>query len=310
MTVLERLMLLFWKKSEELDNKRIATLTATPGMHEIRDIAYLDDGERGHLLDVYYPQGTQQPLPVIIDIHGGGFMYGYKELNRLYNLYLASLGFTVFSISYRLAPQVRVPDQLRDVNAAFHWIAQNVPKDPAQYPCDMQNCFVTGDSAGGFLALYGALLEKSPLLQELFGVSPSGLPIRALGLISGVADFRSPLGKILAKPALGRGYKKEPYYPCWDCSQIPETAQLPPVYMATSAQDFVRKHAHFLARILDEKGVPYQLHDWPKTPERYLQHVFSICYPTWPESVQTSAEMTQWFRKYSKILMNNGGSKS
>lgn len=67
----------------------------------IDDIPYLPDGGydaeagqcRGHLLDLYLPHDAVlrcgHTLPVYIDIHGGGFTYGYKELNRNFNVHLA-----------------------------------------------------------------------------------------------------------------------------------------------------------------------------------------------------------------------------
>lgn len=77
------------------------------------DIPYLPDGGyrdgevRGHLLDAYIPRDAivrgGNTLPVYIDIHGGGFTYGYKELNRNFNTHLADLGFGVFSLNYRPA---------------------------------------------------------------------------------------------------------------------------------------------------------------------------------------------------------------
>ena len=65
------------------------------------------------MFDAYYPAENDGKLPVIIDIHGGGWMYADKDLNIFYNQYLASRGFLVFSVSYRLVPSVAVPDQLR-----------------------------------------------------------------------------------------------------------------------------------------------------------------------------------------------------
>ena len=63
--------------------KRIASQTEPEGLEQILDIPYIDDGEKGHLLDIYYPQGTTEKLPVIIDIHGGGidniFQYCISE---------------------------------------------------------------------------------------------------------------------------------------------------------------------------------------------------------------------------------------
>lgn len=297
MTLLERVMLLHWKRVEASDNARIAAQTPTPGIAEATDIAYLEDGHRGHLLDVYYPEHTASPLPVIIDIHGGGFMYGYKELNKLYNLYLASLGFTVFSLSYRLAPEARVPDQFRDINAGFHWIAAH----GAQYPCDMNNVFVTGDSAGGLLSLHTALIERSPTLQREYGLTPSGLQIRALGLVSPATDLKSGIGRLLAKPSFGKGYQKQSYYPYLHCKNLPDLEQLPPTYLVTSEQDFVRSHTHLLAQVLKARGVTHMVRDWPKISERKLDHVFCVTHPTWPESKETSAEMTQWFLQHGAL---------
>ena len=73
----------------------------------ITDIPYLPDGGydaaagqvRGHLLDIYLPHEAAVRMsnvtPVYVDIHGGGFCYGYKELNRNFNTHLAQQGFAV-----------------------------------------------------------------------------------------------------------------------------------------------------------------------------------------------------------------------
>ncbi|MBQ4364659.1 MAG: hypothetical protein II804_00150, partial [Clostridia bacterium] len=76
----------FWGFVGQSDRKRLATLPEPDTLTRVTDLRYLDDGDPMHMLDVYYPEGTAEPLPVIIDVHGGGWMYGDKELNRLYCL--------------------------------------------------------------------------------------------------------------------------------------------------------------------------------------------------------------------------------
>mgnify|MGYP000127633326 FL=1 len=75
------------------------------GIDVIADIQYVDDGTRAHRLDLYLPHDSvvrgSKTTPVYIDIHGGGFVYGYKDLNRNFCTNLAKQGFAVFSISYR-----------------------------------------------------------------------------------------------------------------------------------------------------------------------------------------------------------------
>ena len=296
MTLQEKLIMAHWKRVKIADDTRIASLTPTPGIEEIQDIAYIEDGHRGHLLDIYYPEGAKTPLPVIVGFHGGGFTYGYKELNKLYYLYLAGLGFTVVSPSYRLAPEVRFADQIRDLSAALRWLAEN----GAAYPCDMENVFVTGDSAGGLFALLLPLAEQSAALRKIYGIQPCGLPVRAIGLVSCATAMTKGAALILAKPVFGPGYRAREEFRCLDMRAIPDLEKLPPCYMVTSRQDFVRGHSLSFAEILRERGVAHELRDWPKVEGRQLGHVFPVLYPgTLEESVVTNGEMTAFFREHS-----------
>ena len=72
----------WWNKQVlKSDKKRAAKLTKTTGVSAIKDLEYIGDGSKWHLMDVYRPKGTEnEKLPVIIDIHGGGWMYGDKDL--------------------------------------------------------------------------------------------------------------------------------------------------------------------------------------------------------------------------------------
>ncbi len=55
----------------------------------------------GLLLDVYYPEGTQAPLPTIVSIHGGGYVYGSKESYRRYGMDLVCRGFAFVNFNYQ-----------------------------------------------------------------------------------------------------------------------------------------------------------------------------------------------------------------
>ena len=93
-----------------IDTPRSERWSTPEDIDVIADLAYLPDGGydtaagacRGHLLDLYLPHDAVlrggHTLPVYIDIHGGGFTYGYKELNRNFNVHLAEQGFAVFCI--------------------------------------------------------------------------------------------------------------------------------------------------------------------------------------------------------------------
>lgn len=85
------------------DEERMAAQSMPEFDEEYLEIAYMDDGHPLHTLNVYRPKGSgKTKLPVIFDIHGGGWYYGDKELNAYYCKYLTKNGFAVVDISYRI----------------------------------------------------------------------------------------------------------------------------------------------------------------------------------------------------------------
>ena len=107
------------------------------------DIIYGDDGF-WQSLDVYRPKGQQGALPVIVSVHGGGWVYGDKEIYRHYCMSLAEKGFAVVNFTYRLAPEFKFPTPVCDTIKVFQWIKAN----KETYGMDISNVFAVGDSAG------------------------------------------------------------------------------------------------------------------------------------------------------------------
>ena len=105
----------------EGDKKRDAGLIEPDTITAIKDLTYGSHGIENKF-DIYYPVGTTTCLPTIVNIHGGGFFYGDKELYRFYTMYLASQGFTVVNFNYRLAPNHKYPAPLEDTNALMNWL--------------------------------------------------------------------------------------------------------------------------------------------------------------------------------------------
>ena len=176
--------------------------TLPGGVTEYADLSYGPCGAAG-MLDVYVPEGASG-LPVIFDVHGGGLVYGCKELNKRFCYALALRGFAVVSINYRLAPAVNFPEQLRDVTAAMRWTAENI----SSYGGDAEHAYLCGDSAGALLAMYAGAISESAELQKAFGNEGGGLRPRACFYVSGLYDLRTEnYIKHLCSYACGRGYK-------------------------------------------------------------------------------------------------------
>lgn len=124
------------------------------GVESIRNVAYTRGGKRA-LLDIYRPRDVElDHAPVLIQIHGGGWMIGHKQQQGLLLMnMMAELGWVCVSINYRLAPKYPWPTQIVDVKRAIAWVRDNI----ATYGGDPDYLVLTGGSAGGHLSSLAAL---------------------------------------------------------------------------------------------------------------------------------------------------------
>ena len=276
-----KIMQISWKFCDKSDKKRMATQTPPENVVKVKDIPYIDDGNPYHKFDVFYPEGkiAKEGLPVIIDIHGGGWMYATKDLNEYYCMELAKKGYCVFSISYRLVPDVTVNEQIKDCTEALAFIRANM-KD---YPANKKTVMLTGDSAGGQLALYSTILNNNPDAREIFGTVDTKLNIKCLLLTSPVTYAKSGgWFSIYTKKMWGKDYKTKSTYNYMDLNEIMELANdMPPTYFITSSGDTlahdqtVNAYNYFV-----EKGYECEIEDFTDLRDgKKLPHVFSVLDP-------------------------------
>jgi acetyl esterase/lipase len=129
-----------------------------------------------------------EPLPIVIDIHGGSWQHENAATDASFSSYMAAKGYAVFSIDYRKAPQFHYPVQIDDVRAAVDWIYANA----FSYGADPTRIALIGRSAGAQLALLDAYTS-------------SVIPIRAVVSFYGPTD----LAELYANP------------PRWDPIDVP-----------------------------------------------------------------------------------------
>lgn len=127
------------------------------GVKVVRDLEYATIGDKKLLLDLYLPEKTDGPLPVIVGIHGGGWANGSKVGGQ--GSWLARHGYAVAVINYRLSGEAIFPAQIEDCKAAVRWLRANAEK----YHLNSDRFGATGHSAGGHLA---SLLATSGDIKE------------------------------------------------------------------------------------------------------------------------------------------------
>lgn len=256
------------------------------------DIFYDKKHLPAHRLDVYRPKKREgEVLPVIVNVHGGGLLMGNKEFNRPFCAALSQAGYLVFSIEYRLVPDCFFYDQLKDLHLAFAFIKEHL----SEYGGDISHVYACGDSGGACLLTYGAALQKNRVLAVAAGVKPSGLPVLALGLVSGMfyTDRFDKIGLFLPRYLYGKGYRKSAYAPYISPEHGGIVTSLPPCLLITSGNDNLRKYTLDFEQALLRYQMPHRLIDFPK--DERLPHAFSVFYPELEESAEVIRELIHFF---------------
>ncbi|MDR0854923.1 MAG: alpha/beta hydrolase [Christensenellaceae bacterium] len=299
MAITEFVLKNFWKVIQKKDAARMAKQSLSEGVSTVCDIPYSDDGDKMHLLDVYSPSVSDAPLPVILEIHGGGWTYGDKDLNKIYATFLASRGFSVVNISYRLlAKGVGLKEELQDVFAACNWLYKN----GAEYNFDLNNIFVNGDSAGGHLAAVTAAVALNPNYQKLLGVS-APFSFRAVGCSSGAIALEKydnvMLLSGLRRMFFGKKPKQSALFVFNSPSLLIDKNTYPPIYLVSSDKDFIKSHSFAFEQFCIKNDLVYEF-SFTKQADttNKLEHVYDVLYPTWDESKKAIDGLCAFFKRF------------
>lgn len=275
------------------DKKRDSAISLPEGVVQCRNISYGHYGENS-MLDVYFPEGTAEPLPTIVSIHGGGYVYGTKEIYRRYGMDMARRGFAFVNFNYRLAPKWKFPTPLADANAVLQWVEKNA----RSYNLDPERIILIGDSAGAQLASQYAAIFTNPQYAANFDLKLPRVNIRAVGLYCGLYDVKTLSGGKrtgLALDYLGKDIS-------WEDPRLDVlgavTDQYPPAFITTSCADFLRANAEPMCRFLQEKGVDSQWRCYGREGDKKVGHVFHVNIIL-PEARQCNGDAADFFRKHA-----------
>ncbi len=259
------------------------------------NIPYSNDKKKSHLLDIYSLEEHSKDTPLIINIHGGGLFYGYKDLNLMFNCELVKRGFKVVSISYGLLPFTTLRGQLKDIVHAFQWIKEN----SEEYELNIDKLSVVGDSAGALLAYFSTALNNSRELQIALDLESANLKIKTLSLIAIMLntqrqDFLNKTNLFIAskreKKLKGSKYLLNPI-------ELLEIADFPKTFFNTSTQDDLQNETIVLHELFKEKGIDCILHNWDAGSDYELGHVFPVVFPLYKESIQEIDFMCNFFKE-------------
>ena len=82
------------------DKKYLKKLKTFGNFSVKKDLAYIDDGNKFHLLDILCPVLNKENGVVLFYIHGGSYLYGEKEASRVFTSWFTHKGFIVIAINF------------------------------------------------------------------------------------------------------------------------------------------------------------------------------------------------------------------
>ena len=256
-------------------------------------VPYVENGDPAQVLDVYYADPSIRKDAVLVDIHGGFYVAGRRENNRAFASVFLKEGYDVVLLEYRLNDGQRdVSDELADCAAGLDYLVAHA----GELGLNKDKMFLTGDSAGGHLALYmaeGAEDKSLPIHAETF--APRGVLINCPAY-----DFASfGESKSFAESALawyiGPRYKDTE----WMASMSPRTffsSYHGPLLVSTCTNDFIRSQSLLIKADSDSLGRSLEFVDIA-SEDKKVSHVHNVTDPILPESREVNARMVAFLNQ-------------
>ncbi len=170
-------------------------ITRYKGVVCVKDVAFNKKQNESESGDVYYSAKAMKlckeqgkKMPVILNIHGGGFVMGDKKCRKSYSAFWAEKGYFVFNINYRLAPTAQFPEYLYDSIDALNYLEE---LNKYYGTLDLNKIIVMGDSSGGYSAAYVAALAFDDELVKKLGAPEVRLKPAVLAPFCGIYDVNT-----------------------------------------------------------------------------------------------------------------------
>ena len=244
--------------------------------------------ESNQTLDVFAPDEPGD-RPVLVWVHGGGFLAGDKVYYRRICREFANKGVLVFSINYRLIPDVQYPEQMRDVHLAVEWAVNNA----SAYGGNPEFLFLAGDSAGANLVANYAAAAEDHCLAESFEIQdpPGPGAIKGLLLFYGVYDLVDllerdfPYKESLLEAFMGPD-KSTYQRRSWLASpQLHITDRFPPCFVSAGEMDPGFYQSEDFCDVLAEKKIPHAKLFFLKNEYPSANHAFLNFYRRDPAKI-------------------------
>lgn len=263
--------------------------------------------------DFYYPKEVDKPLPVVLWVHGGGYVGGDKRDVREFATYLANEAHVaVLALNYELAPESRYPGQLNQLSEWIQYLQKKTFKDSDQL--DFNQIFIGGDSAGAQIAVQYTSIQTNPAYAKQTGRTPDLSPQQ----IKGVLSYCGPLNlqQIAHQSSADKSFFERFFVSSiarsllterhWQTSnELKEAtntlwvnADFPPTYVTDGNAFSFSEQGKAFVQVLNEKKIPNQSLFFSNSKKK-IPHEYQFHYDT-PEAKQCLSETITFIQSYTQ----------
>jgi acetyl esterase/lipase len=229
--------------------------------------------------------------PILLFLHGGGYIACTLETHRPYGCFFAQHGFRVFSVDYRLAPEHPFPAGLDDAVAVYRGLQAQFPETPI---------VISGDSAGGGLALATMLRLKA----EGVALPSAAALFSPLTDLTGVGDSRVSndrrcamfygKGLDMVQGYYAPGVSMEGLHDPFISPVYGNYSGFPPLLIHVGEDETLRDDSVRLAERAKAAGVAVDLKVWPAVP-----HDWQLLYTLIPEGRASLEQAAEFLAKHA-----------
>ncbi len=203
--------------------------------------------------DIYYPLDQSKKYPGIAMVHGGGWISGSKENEKFMAMELASKGYVVIAIGYRLADVAKFPAGVEDVETGIQWLKKNHKK----YYLNKKKMAILGESAGAQIATLVGVKSKNK--------------IQAIVNVDGIVSFIHPEAEESTYAAYWLGGDRDINLKNWTAASPLEFVgkNTPPTLFINSSQPRFHAGRDDMMKKLKGYNIPTEFHEIKDTPHSF-----------------------------------------
>lgn len=218
-----------------------------------KDVEYKNINGISLKADVYYPKDQSKKYPGIAMVHGGGWISGSKENEKYMAMELASKGYVVIAIGYRLADVAKYPAGVEDIETGIQWLKKNHKK----YHLDKNKIAVYGESAGAQMATLMGVKSKNK--------------VQAIVNVDGIVSFIHPEAEESTYAAYWLNGDRDVNLKNWtEASPLEFVDQnTPPTLFINSSQPRFHAGRDDMMKKLKQYNIPTEFHEIKDSPHSF-----------------------------------------